>query len=671
MNLEPPFSDAGARDGSPSDAERATEGGSFPDDASVPRVGADAASEVSPLAPLYASPEGTGDHCTRSAPCSLVTARDEARARPRTESGTLSIILLDGVYELAETLRLGPEDGGSDTLTVEWVAENPGAVVLSGATRLTGTWTPVAGSPYGVWQVAVGELPSTSRTRSLFIVRDGDHGGAVRSRRTWSEENPPGFIPTAAGYAVSGLDVSALYHPERVEVVSRRTWKVHRCRVDRASPGAVTMAEPCWSLARHHASQHPGTEMGEVWYLENAAEWLREPGQHYWDWDESALYYIPHDGEDPNHRRVYFPRLSRLLDIEGELTVPVTHLRFEGIRFAYATWPDSVSSGYPALQAGIRVTASGLQPTPAAVRTRLAHDIEFRDVTFASLDHTALLIDRGSQRVVVERSRFHDVGGTAVQVGFFDHPHPGSMPAEWSRREMEVVDNAVRDSWIVDPSAIFWDIPAILIGYAWKTEIAHNRIDGAPYSGISLGWGWRAFGPLPDGCPGPSAEAEYRTYLATVCTTPRTSTWMYDDQVLGGCHRIIGNHVVSSMRVTSDGGGIYVLGRIPGTVVRENVVDMQVNDYAALYLDGGTEGVEVTRNVVRQAPYAVLVQAFPTVEAVMNTVHENYASAHVPARITNDLPDTHCWYHRTNVVQEPMPIDGTAEAIAAAAGPRH
>jgi hypothetical protein len=107
----------------------------------------------------------------------------------------------------------------------------------------------------------------------------------------------------------------------------------------------------------------------------------------------------------------------------------------------------------------------------------------------------------------------------------------------------------------------------VFAGITDGTVISHNEIRNLPYTGISIGWQWN---PQPTPCA--NNIAEY-------------------------------NHIHHIMQVLSDGGGIYTLGRQPGTVLRYNYIhDIPVNAGRAesngCFLDQGSSEFLIQGNTI-------------------------------------------------------------------------
>lgn len=98
--------------------------------------------------------------------------------------------------------------------------------------------------------------------------------------------------------------------------------------------------------------------------------------------------------------------------------------------------------------------------------------------------------------------------------------------------------------------------------YNERCTIAHNEISKIPWSGISFGWGWEEW---PDG----SSD-----------------------------NKISNNYIHDVNRELLDGGGIYTLGNLKGSIISENYIDNCELGNGALYPDHGTKNAYWTDNVV-------------------------------------------------------------------------
>ena len=113
----------------------------------------------------------------------------------------------------------------------------------------------------------------------------------------------------------------------------------------------------------------------------------------------------------------------------------------------------------------------------------------------------------------------------------------------------------------------FYGAVAVWVGLAREMQISHNEIAWHPYTGVSLGWMWN---------PTPTPARE---------------------------NVVSRNHIHHVMQVLSDGGGIYTLGRQPGTKLLGNIIhDVPLNAGRAesngMFLDEGSDQIEIAGNTI-------------------------------------------------------------------------
>ena len=239
------------------------------------------------------------------------------------------------------------------------------------------------------------------------------------------------------------------------------------------------------------------------------------------------------------------------------------NLRFEGIRFAHCAWPLP-PGGYAESQATMHDVRHGdpNSPTaliPAAVTFDAAERCALDQCRFEHLGGTAVWFRRACRNNRLSKCRISDVAGNGVNVGEpqVNVPSPEAIAAG---RALGPVSqgNAISHNRIDHCGAVFHGAVGVWIGMAKATEVSSNEIKSLPYTGISVGWNWS---PAPTVCEG---------------------------------HLIASNHIHHVMQLLSDGGGIYTLGRQPGTILRGNVIhDVPVNAGRAesngIFMDEGIE----------------------------------------------------------------------------------
>ena len=140
----------------------------------------------------------------------------------------------------------------------------------------------------------------------------------------------------------------------------------------------------------------------------------------------------------------------------------------------------------------------------------------------------------------------------------------------------------------------------ILVKHSFENYIGHNEISDLYYTGISVGWVWG--------------------YKPSVTR---------DNLIEKNLIYNIG------MGALSDMGGIYTLGKQPGTVIRGNVIhDVTTYDYGAwgIYLDEGSSYITVENNLC----YKVGKNGFNQHFGQMNTIRNNIfvKTGHCAARVS-------------------------------------
>ena len=435
--------------------------------------------------------------------------------------------------------------------------------------------------------------PRSKNFRQLYVngVR------AVRARGA----SPAGLeIFGKDGYKTTAVDMAHWKNPSDLEFCYQVVWAHTRCKVQNikqeGSGAIITMQQPWFALALTKAGVN--VRKPDSCYLENALELLDEPGEWYLDRAARTVYYHPRPGEDMTKAEVFAPALEKLVELRGTLDRPVQHIQFKGLAFQHGSWLRPSQIGHCDVQAnfitdsqrkdslmrdgGLRNADNENLKSPANVVCHAAKSIRFDRCTFTQLGGAGLDIEFGSQDNVVSGCDFHDISGTAVQVGdvLKDDHHPDDP------RKI-VKNNAIVNCLIHDCCADYLGGVGVFAGYTEGTLIAHNEIFRLPYSGVSVGWGW---GEQDAG--GGAYHQPFR----------------YDTPTPAKNNRIEYNNIHEVMGRSDDGGGIYTLGNMPGTVIRGNYIHDCKNPQSSrgwacgIYLDEGSGFIEITGNSVCMVP---------------------------------------------------------------------
>lgn len=513
----------------------------------------------------------------------LERARDAARVAPDRDACGVEVVLRGGDYRLAKTFVLDPRDGGGDEREVVYRAAPGETPRLLGSVPVR-DWEP-RGAGRGIVRAFVG---TSAATRQLWV-------NGFRAQRARTEAYNPYLVPTDDGYRLEqpGVATPPWSNPTDVEIFTVAQWKIMSCPVGAVAGAEIVMAQPCWK----NANVFPAPwNFRLVSWLENAYEFIDEPGEWYLDGHSGWLYYRPRPGEDMTTAEVELPVLETLVDVRGELDRPVSHLRFEGLTFAYATWlRPSGPEGYVADQSGFTVTGEEHEPnlighvehvtrTPGNVRLIHARHTAFTGNTFMHLGSVALDFDTGSQNDAIVNDVFRDVSSAAIQLGGVakrDH-HP-DFAAQVTR------DNEIANNLIESTGQDYWDAAGIYVGFTTRSTVRNNDVLDTPWSGIAIGWGWGLFDE--GGFPG----------------LPHATQGMWGDWKTPSTsreNRIVANFFRGNMSKLWDGGAIYSNGAqgtsfddgelIAGNVATDKRPAAGSNTF---YTDGGSRWVTLHENV--------------------------------------------------------------------------
>jgi len=211
-----------------------------------------------------------------------------------------------------------------------------------------------------------------------------------------------------------------------------------------------------------------------------------------------------------------------------------------GVKFAH-TEVDLGPTVSGDIQAGFTV--------PAAVNFVNCRSVKLQNCGFQHLGGWGVEVSGDkSRQITVSRCDFRDLGAGSVKLG------------------NNTLGNIVADNEIAQGGRIFPSACGIWGGQSGENRIEHNRIRDFYYTGISLGWDWGF------------ADTDAK-------------------------NNVIANNDIQDIGqgALSDMGGIYVLGKQPGSVISGNRIrNVNARGYGGwgIYLDEGSTGWTVERNLV-------------------------------------------------------------------------
>jgi hypothetical protein len=490
----------------------------------------------------------------------LAKARDAVRQRIAAGlKAPINVRIRGGTYELPNTLSFGPEDSGTEQFAVTYAACPGEKAVISGGRRV-GSWTKgdgelwtaeVPGVKDGAWYprllVVNGRRAVRARTPNI----DADPNAVQMQNAELSSDQQRYTISLPPGLVKNWQNVGD------VEVMAAGNWEINRKRLASVDESASLLV-----LAPPHSAGHDAIRPGPGrWcHLENAREFLDQPGEWYVDRHTGTLTYWPRPGDDMTKAEAAVGVLTRLVEVRGTAERPVTNLHFKGLTFAFSNWPLP-EGGYMGIQAcHFNTGGSWQQPwgrIPAAICFEHARGCSVEDGTLAHLDGCGIELVTRCGHNLIQGNHIRDISGNGICVG-------------GPRGEEDVPeDNRIANNHIEACGRQFYGAVGVWIGFTQRTVIAHNLVHDLPYTGISVGWQWN-----PEPTPCKENTVEY-------------------------------NHVYDVMNRLCDGGCIYTLGFQPGTVIRSNHLH-EANRSAfaqgapnnGMFIDEGSKGFLFEQNVI-------------------------------------------------------------------------
>lgn len=495
-------------------------------------------------------PPGGGTEAVMKA---LAEARRARAALPKAAMGSIRVVFPAGDFPILDAVELSPSDSGTSDVPLVLEGATGGGSRWIGAVRLQ---DPRQG-PGGRLEYA---LPTSRR------LPDARLGGQffVEDQRAIMARTPdagrhfvvkaPAAVGSKSAFVADRADADVLAglsadERERAWLHVYQSWTTgrHRVRSVAREEGAVTIAPAAnWAFQQFGATQR--------YVLENVTRALDAPGE--WVMNAGEAWYVPRAASDRS-KSAYLPVNERLLVFKGDAARGkwVEHVHIKGLRFAYTHQALFGGAAQGDWQGAVRV--------PAAIEMQGTRFVKLQDCEIAHTGGYAAWLREAVQHVSIERCKMRDLGAGGIKVGEMDKPVPGRPVTGFNR----LVDNVISGTGEVFPGGL-----GVWIGHSFGNLVQGNVIANTRYSGISVGWQWG-----------------YGTATSGDNTVRRNVLWN------------IGQGEMADM------GGIYTLGRAPGTVISGNYVRKVRGfpDYGAgawgIYADEGSSDFTIRGNVVVDA----------------------------------------------------------------------
>lgn len=581
---------------------------------------------------VYVSPSGNdrSDGSINHPLQSLSKAQSKVRMLKKKGHQDITVVLRGGTYPIKNTLLFGPEDSGKEGHPIIWKAYEGERPVLSGGVEV-GNWQK---GDNGIWQT---QLERTEKLRQLYVndrpATLSQYKKKVKGQGGYGKFEVKGDESWAynAGEEIDGVlvnksEMPTVAHPEELEILSQGTWTSSRLCIrgieGKGDKLALLFAQPFGAIA---LSMGSGTALktNDNFSLYNAKEFITEPGEFCFDRSTKILYYKPRTDEDMLSAKVIVPQTELFIQIKGkDLKTHVSNLQFEGLTFAYSSWQlMRVENSYGvcgsqtnclSVKYGKKNWHDDLYQTTAlpvaVVEVNSADHIVFERNIFKLNGSMGVNFENDVVSSRVEGNVFQNIGGVAINVGNAQHVYIGKQNGENEGFGPYNIDNS-HDKWTEKEEGLCTDIlvsnnlirntgiehkPSVVIMAYWGhgINITHNDIKYAPYSGISLGWGWEEWNGRIERSKGkPSLSLRNNS--------------------------VTGNKIGYVLQALHDGGGIYLLGRQSAFAKDPSVQQWTpiCNNYlydfggvtrAGVHTDNGAEYYLCCNNVFNHLPWSLI-----------------------------------------------------------------
>ena len=523
-----------------------------------------------------------------------------------------SIYIREGLHLLADPLVLSPEDSG---IAIEsFKQEKP---ILSGGARITG-WRKVLIEGRELWAAAVpavrGHKPSfhefwVNGTRAIRARHPNKGYFAIAEVPDKSAEWTQGH----ARFRFREKDLRAWNGATNGEVVVMSRWVESRLPISR-----IDEEQRLVSFAKKSVFE---LGPGDLYYVENVVDLLDQPGEWSLDSSSGTVYYLARPGEQIDRCEGIFPVLPQVLRFEGKPDSGefLERITVRGLTFSHTEWcfPEGFQSNrqveiFPAPKPDIGGFAQAAIGVPGAVWGEGVRLCSIENCTFASLGTYGLELGRACQSNRISHCEFADLGAGGIKIGETRIRQDSAQQAG---------HNSITDCMIHDGGKIFASAIGVWIGQSSDNLVSHNLIYDFFYTGISIGWTWG-----------------YGASLAS------------NNLVEFNHVHHIGRKSDGDGPILSDMGGIYTLGKQPGTRILNNlwhdIAGIQYGGWG-IYLDEGSSGILVQSNVVYRTTHGGFHQHYGETNILENNLFA-YARDH---QIQRTRPEPHSSFSfQTNII---------------------
>jgi hypothetical protein len=542
----------------------------------------------------------------------------EARAESLISRGSIEVFLRSGTYYLDKPLQINGEDSGDFNLSITYRPYKKENVIISGGKIIRG-WESVGNN---LWKV---NLPEVRDGKWYFRQLFANDKRKIRARSPNADDAEPHFITSGplseyapllkewdfitrttlfynkaeafCGFAFKEEDIKLWDDYKNAEVLTHHSWESswQTIRKVDTEKNQVYFNTPSWCYVGFF-----GKESRHLRYrIENVRSALDKPGEWYLDKASGDLFYLAIPGENVKAMTFTAPVLEDLIVVTGSPNQPVQNITFNGLSFQhnnypmgiyvntihikgeggkplevldwpklikkqYPNWPSEFSPGYMEPQAAVYAGQM--------ITIRDAKNIVLKNCQFSHTGNYGLYIANRTQNITVGGCHFFDMGAGGIKVGLpVKYVESEKLPIGDIPSKNRITNNLIHDIGLTIPGGV-----GIWLAQTADNVVTQNEIYNTPYSGISMGWTW----------------SKANTYT-------RNNLIAY-------------NNIHHVLQTITDGGGIYTLGQLNGSILKENYIHNIVRhplavggDSQGIFFDESSQGAIVERNVITEVKNSI------------------------------------------------------------------
>jgi len=484
----------------------------------------------------------------------------------------VTVNIAEGVYRLSDKIEFDQRDSGRDGKPNIYQAYPGDKVVISGGIEIGNTgWSQYQHSGKTIYKKNVGSL----RFNSLFV----NDKRAIRAREPDLTDDTPYYLikKTDEENLISFFFYEGNIDPNwknlrNIEILSYTMWIAPRMKIDRIVEDKVYL-QGTLQEERGYDWEYYGYQ--KRYFVENVFEGLDSPGEWYLD-TNGDLYYYPLPGENINSAEIIAPVMEQLITF-----TEADYITFRDLTFSYTDWsvPEAGWSGAS--------DSVELYYRPAVRFNQTAHCSFENNI----VKHIGLSGIGGywyfNDYLTISGNTVYDIGTTGIALINYEEPDVNSV-----KTPCIISDNIIRDIGIVNREGVGIRANGI------NMTVSHNTVSNCPFNGIVF------------------KTIKQREDLGE----NRRDQWIIN--------KIEYNEIYNVIQELNDGGGIYVSGEQPGTLIQYNYIhDILGTKFhvrkgqgtiQGIYVDESGKGFIIKNNLVVRTDNALLLHRSPN-----NTVTNN------------------------------------------------